>query len=210
MPQVLKESVRESLVAAAAEVFAKRGYERAAVGEIAAAAGLSTGNVYRYFPGKRELFDAVVPPTFVRRFRELLRRRVRALNGIRDVHDLPPEAPYHLASEELLRFCIDHRLGVIVLLARSGGSRYARFAEHTVDDLVRLAVAHFESVDPARAREVELRRTTRFDLTEIYRAFVQVLVAILVRFESEASIREAVAAYTRYHLAGLKSFFEGE
>ncbi len=50
----------------------------------------------------------------------------------------------------------------------------------------------------------------RFDLTEIYRAFVRVLVAILTRFETEASIREAVAAYTRYHLAGLKSFFEGE
>ena len=186
-----------NLVAAAAEVFAKRGYERAAMGEIATAAGVSTGNVYRYFPGKRELFDAAVPPAFVRRFRELLRRRVRALNGIRDVRDLSPDAPYHLASEELLRFCLDHRLRVIVLLARSAGSRYQRFAEHTVDDLVRLAVAHFESVDPARAREVELRCTTRFDLTEIYRAFVSVLVAILVRFETEASIREAIGAYNR-------------
>ena len=148
----------------------------------------------------------MVPPAFVRRFRLLLRLRVRALDGIRDVRDLPADAPYHLASEELLRFCIDHRPRVIVLLARSGGSRYERFAEHTVEDLVRLAVAHFRSVDPG----LELSRTMRFDLTEIYRAFVQVLVAILVRFETEASIRQAVAAYTRYHLAGLESFFEGE
>ena len=206
MPQVLKESVRDRLIGAAVEVFAGRGYEGAGMGEIAAAAGVSTGNVYRYFPGKRELFDAVVPPAFVRRFRQLLRLRVRALEGVRDVRDLPADAPYHLASEELLRFCIDHRLRVIVLLARSAGSRYERFAEHTVEDLVRLAVAHFRSVDPG----VELSRSMRFDLTEIYRAFVQVLVAILVRFETEASIREAVAAYTRYHLAGLKSFFEGE
>jgi AcrR family transcriptional regulator len=206
MPQVLKESVRDRLIEAAVEVFARRGYEGAGMGEIAAAAGVSTGNVYRYFPGKRELFDAVVPPVLVRRFRELLRSRVRALDGVREVRSLPADAPYHLASEELLRFCIDHRLRVIVLLARSAGSRYARFAEHTVEDLVRLAVAHFRSVDPG----VELSRTMRFDLAEIYRAFVQVLVAILVRFESEASIRQAVAAYTRYHLAGLESFFEGE
>jgi AcrR family transcriptional regulator len=176
------------------------------MGEIAAAAEVSTGNVYRYFPGKRELFDAVVPPAFVRRFRELLRRRVRALDGVRDLRELAPEAPYHLASEELLHFCIDHRLRVIVLLARSAGSRYERFAEHTVEDLVRLAVAHFQSVDPI----IELGRTLRFDLTQIYRAFVSVLVSILERFETEASIREAVEAYTRYHLAGLKSFFEGE
>jgi hypothetical protein len=67
-------------------------------------------------------------------------------------------------------------------------------------------VAHFQSVDPI----IELGRTLRFDLTQIYRAFVSVLVSILERFETEASIREAVEAYTRYHLAGLKSFFEGE
>ena len=206
MPQVLKDSVRERLLAAGAEVFAARGYEGAGMGEIAAAAGISTGNVYRYFPGKRELFDAVVPPAFVRRFRGLLRRRVRALDGVADLRDLAVDAPYHLASEELLRFCIENRLRVIVLLARAGGSRYEHFAEHTVEDLVRLAVAHFQSVDPA----VELGRTLRFDLIQIYRAFVSVLVAILERFETEASIREAVEGYTRYHLAGLKSFFEGE
>jgi AcrR family transcriptional regulator len=206
VPQVLKDSVRQRLVAAAAEVFTRRGYQGAGMSEIAAAAGVSTGNVYRYFPGKGELLDGVVPPEFVRRFRELLRRRVRALDGVRDVRDLAPDAPYHLASEELLRFCIEHRLRVIVLLARAGGSRYERFAEHTVEDLMRLAVAHFQSVGPG----VELSRTLRFDLILIYRAFVSVLVSILERFETETSIREAVEAYTRYHLAGLKSFFEGE
>ena len=206
MPQVLKDAVRDRLLATALDVFAASGYSGASMGEIAAAAGISTGNVYRYFAGKQELFDAVVTPALVRRFRGLLRRRVRALDGVRDVGDLPAGAPYHLASEELLRFCIDHRLQVIVLLDRSAGSRWERFAEHTVSDLVRLAIAHFESVDSG----IELGRTLRFDLTEIYRAFVRVLVAILDRFETEAAIRHAVEAYTRYHLAGLKSFFEGE
>ena len=69
---------------------------------------------------------------------------------------------------------------------------------------MRLAIAHFAALEPG----LELTRVLRFDLTEIYRAFVRVLVAILVRFETEASIRPAVEAYTRYHLAGLKSFFE--
>jgi AcrR family transcriptional regulator len=206
VPQVLKDDVRRRLVATSLEVFADRGYAGAAMGDIAAATGVSTGNVYRYFPGKRELFDAAVPSAFVRRFRTLLRRRVRALDGVRDARELAPGAPYHLASEDLLRFCIDHRLGVIVLLARAQGSRYERFAEHTVEDLVRLAVAHFEALDPG----LELSRVMRFDLTEIYRAFVRVLVSILERFESEAAIRPAVEAYTRYHLAGLKSFFEGD
>jgi AcrR family transcriptional regulator len=206
VPQILKDAVRDRIVASALEVFAARGYAGAVMGEIAAAAGISTGNVYRYFPGKRELFDAVISPALVRRFRTLLRRRVRALDGVSDLWALAADAPYHLASEELLQFAIDHRLRVIVLLARAEGSRYETFAERTVDDLVRLAVAHFMALDPI----TELSRSMRFDLIEMYRAFVRVLVRILESFESESAIREAVEAYTRYHLAGLKSFFEGE
>jgi AcrR family transcriptional regulator len=206
MPQILKDAVRDRIVGAALEVFAADGYAGATMGGIAATAGISTGNVYRYFPGKRELFDAVIPPAFARRFRTLLRRRVRALDGVSDVRGLAADAPYHLASEELLRFSIEHRLRVIVLLARAGGSRYEGFDERTVEDLVRLAVAHFTALDPA----TELTRSMLFDLTEIYRAFVRVLVRILESFESESTIREAVEAYTRYHLAGLASFFSGE
>src|SRR5687767_8998484 len=100
MPQVLKDDVRRRLIETALLVFADRGYAGATMGDIAAAVGVSTGNVYRYFPGKRELFDAAVPAAFVRAFRTLLRRRVRALDGVRDVRELPPGAPYHLASED--------------------------------------------------------------------------------------------------------------
>jgi AcrR family transcriptional regulator len=206
MPQILKDTVRERIAGAALEVFAAQGYAGATMGQIAAAAGISTGNVYRYYPGKRELFDAVVSPGFVRRFRTLLRRRVRALDGVRDVRLLAAGAPYHLASEELLRFAIDHRRRVIVLLARAEGSRYETFAERTVDDLVGLAVAHFTALDPTTA----LDRAMRFDLVEIYRAFVRVLVRILETFDDGRSIRAAVEGYTRYHLAGLESFFQGE
>ena len=50
---------REELVTAAARVFARRGYHRATVDEIAAEAGFSTGAVYSNFGGKEELFLAI-------------------------------------------------------------------------------------------------------------------------------------------------------
>ncbi len=43
---------------AAGFVFARRGVEAATMQEIAAAAGLSTGAIYRYFPGKEDLMAA--------------------------------------------------------------------------------------------------------------------------------------------------------
>jgi AcrR family transcriptional regulator len=54
-----QEQTREELVAAAAKVFARRGYHKATVEEIAAEAGFSTGAVYSNFDGKEELFLAI-------------------------------------------------------------------------------------------------------------------------------------------------------
>jgi AcrR family transcriptional regulator len=50
----------EALVAAAARVFARRGFEAAQTPEIAAEAGVSTGAFYRYFTDKRAVFVEVV------------------------------------------------------------------------------------------------------------------------------------------------------
>ncbi len=54
-----QRQTREDLVAAAARVFARRGYHKATVEEIAAEAGFSTGAVYSNFEGKEELFLAI-------------------------------------------------------------------------------------------------------------------------------------------------------
>ncbi len=76
MPAVLtrkqrQEQTREELVAAAAKVFARRGYHKATVEEIAAEAGFSTGAVYSNFDGKEELFLAIADLQVQERVREI-------------------------------------------------------------------------------------------------------------------------------------------
>src|SRR5690348_3811216 len=51
---------RERLIAAAAEVFGEKGYDRAGVQEIARRAGLTTGAIYGRFTGKAELLQAAI------------------------------------------------------------------------------------------------------------------------------------------------------
>jgi AcrR family transcriptional regulator len=204
MAQYLKGEVQEGIAAAALRVFALKGYESATMAEIAKAARISTGNIYRYYASKSVLFEDVVSDDFVRTFTALLRRRVTSLEGVSDIRTLGPAAAFHLASEELLRFCIDHRLRVIVLLGRAQGSRHEGFSEQRVQELIQLAVAHFRALHPP----TRVTETTRFNLEQLYRNLVGAMVGILTRFEDEALIREAVEGYSRYHLAGLKSFFE--
>jgi AcrR family transcriptional regulator len=54
-----QEQTRQQLVEAAGRVFARRGYHRATVEEIAAEAGFTTGALYSNFETKEELFLAI-------------------------------------------------------------------------------------------------------------------------------------------------------
>ena len=203
MAQVLKEEVQKRIVDAALAVFAMKGYAAATIGEIAAAAGISTGNVYRYYENKEALFEDAVDETFVRRFSALVSQRVTTLAGVEDVRRLGPEAPWFTASEELMRFTVENRLRLVILLGRAGGTRWASFAGDLAEELVRLAVAHFRSVRPG----LEVSDTTRFALQRIYASLIETSARILAEYEDEARIREAVASYSRYHLAGLRELF---
>jgi AcrR family transcriptional regulator len=51
---------RRHILEAAEQVFAERGFDAAKLQEISAAAGLSMGTIYSIFPGKAELFDALL------------------------------------------------------------------------------------------------------------------------------------------------------
>jgi AcrR family transcriptional regulator len=55
-----EDPIRVKLIAAAAEVFAEKGYDRAGVAEIARRAGYTTGAIYGRFTGKAELLLAAI------------------------------------------------------------------------------------------------------------------------------------------------------
>ncbi|HEV8278831.1 MAG TPA: TetR/AcrR family transcriptional regulator [Streptosporangiaceae bacterium] len=55
-----KQATRAKLLTAAAQEFARAGFERASVDAISLAAGYAKGTIYNYFPSKEDLFLAVV------------------------------------------------------------------------------------------------------------------------------------------------------
>lgn len=65
------DPIRDRLVAAAAEVFAERGYDGTRVQEIARRADLTTGAIYGRFRGKAELLHAAIEAHSTSEFDEL-------------------------------------------------------------------------------------------------------------------------------------------
>jgi AcrR family transcriptional regulator len=96
---------RAELIAAAAEVFARRGYKGASVEEIAEEAGYSHGAVYSNFSGKAELFLAIFEDYMAERVRELAETQVA----------LPEDAPLEGRARALADQWMDR-------LARNPGS----------------------------------------------------------------------------------------
>lgn len=65
------DPTRDRLLAAAAEVFAEKGYDRAGVQEIARRAGFTTGAIYGRFRGKADLLLAAIASQSHSEFEEL-------------------------------------------------------------------------------------------------------------------------------------------
>lgn len=56
----MKGDKRESIIDAAAYIFARDGYDRARMEEISGQAGIGKGTIYEYFKSKRDLFQEVI------------------------------------------------------------------------------------------------------------------------------------------------------
>lgn len=61
MPKIVDhEARREELLDRAFELFASRGYANVSMRDLAMSIGATTGMIYHYFPGKEEIFEALV------------------------------------------------------------------------------------------------------------------------------------------------------
>ncbi len=62
MPQVKKSSVSNGILEAAYALFAEKDYRATSMPDIASRAGITPGNIYRYYKSKFKLFYGVLEP----------------------------------------------------------------------------------------------------------------------------------------------------
>lgn len=197
--QTLKPELRDRALRAAEEVFAERGYLGATMAEIAARAGVSTGNLYRYFESKDALFDEIVTDDVAETLLRLVRQRVRSLVRSEDLEALGADARDD--ARALLDFWVEHRAAVIVLLSRAEGSRFEAVRGRFVEALVRPTSESLRADAGRRLTKVE-----RLVLENVFENTVRMIVSILEHCRTRQEIERAFAAFWSYQLAGLAGF----
>lgn len=127
-------SVRDRILAAAETEFLDRGFLEASLRRIASEAGVTTGAIYGYFPGKAALFDALVEEPAEQLFQAYVELR-------RGFGERPAEGRTFSAvadeEEQMVRDAYDfvyaHRQAFLLLLTRSAGTRWERYLDRYVD-----------------------------------------------------------------------------
>ena len=128
--QVLKEEVRERILAAAVQVFYEKDFRSAKLQDIARLADVSASLLYSYFENKEKLFEGVVSSAPFD-FNRIAREEESIIANT-------PSERYQIAAEGPLLNMLAHHKLLVILIDKSQGTAY----EHAKDDFVESIERH--------------------------------------------------------------------
>ncbi|NLF97996.1 MAG: TetR/AcrR family transcriptional regulator [Candidatus Riflebacteria bacterium] len=198
--QILKKSVKLAIEKTALKLFAARGYDNTTMAEIAAAAGVSTGNIYRYHANKEELLYAVIPESFVELCLQTLAGKVALVRGMSS-QQVAGSKELRLGNEMLMQFILLHRHKILVLMRGCTGTRLVGFRnvvrQRIIESVHEHLVSLSESSHGCRNEPDQLLLTTLYD--NLMNATTNILAADI----TEKQRKEAMARLLDYHLKGM-------
>ena len=115
MAQVLKEEIRQNILRAAASEFLEHGYQGSSMRNIARAAGITAGNLYRYYDSKDSLYEAIIREPWL----ELNRIIGERTNHLIRLSEAPSEESIHGFPREEVESLVQDISGDVGRLLRT-------------------------------------------------------------------------------------------
>lgn len=139
------QAKRESIIKAAAEMFASRPFHEVTLDEVAARAKVGKGTLYTYFDSKESLFSDIVDEAFV--------RLVAEIRGCLDRAKLPAWEQITIIVREVVRFGqrFPDRFRLMRQGVNVGGAASSRARDELVsliESVLRAGVKRGELIDP--------------------------------------------------------------
>jgi AcrR family transcriptional regulator len=176
----MADTTRDRIFAAARALFDKDGVEGLSMRRLAAQVGITPMAIYKHFPDKAALMDALMLDGFAH-----WEARVRAIRR------KEPLAWLKAQMEEILEFALNepHRFEAAFLLPASQARRYPTDFAEGRSPAVNLAYAHIRQAQA----QGKLDNTPAFDMVLTLSGLAQGLVSMhrAGRFVSEAEFRKA-------------------
>lgn len=116
----------EKIISAARKEFLDRGFEDASMRRIAADAGLTVSALYKHFPGKEEMFAALVQPVideFMAMYHQIEKEEFSAVDSLEEGHIWEDKKE----TQMVMAFIYDHLDEFVLIVTKSRGTAYASF-----------------------------------------------------------------------------------
>lgn len=196
--QILKDEIRKRILSAAMEEFMEKGFPGASMRSIADRSFIRVSNLYNYFRGKEDLFNALADPVFGK-FNSFMK----------DFLKREPEPDFknnefvsgfaQLLLEELGVFLIENRRGMILLFDKSGDTRHENLREKVIGMLEEhfigaSGVGHSKSRSGAGGGH--------FVMHIIATNLLEGIMEILRHGQSEKRMKDSLASLIHYHVRG--------
>jgi TetR/AcrR family transcriptional regulator len=136
-------TTKERILAAAESLFAERGFDGAAVRDIAARSGLNGASLYNHFPSKQALYEAVLERGIQPLLEELVRAAQAPGRGPAAGGRIIEALMAHLERTPLVPRLVEHE-------AVRGGEHLARLARHWIRPLFEQGLAALKASPDAR------------------------------------------------------------
>lgn len=123
--QYLKDDVKQKIIKSALAQFKENGYRGASMRVIALNADIVSGNIYRYFKNKEDLFESVIEPVCKLMDKSMMMLQKKISENTVNYNS---QGDFKIIKEntlKVLEMFSGHEIELLILLDKSEGTKYA-------------------------------------------------------------------------------------
>lgn len=189
--QILKDEIRENILATATGLFYEFGFAGTPTRRIADAMNMSVSNMYKYFKNKEAIFAGIIDDYYIN-YRANFVKFISHAN--RD--DFSVQSIEVLARALFDSIKVDH-VKFVLLMDKSAGTRYEGFR----DEVTELLEKHI-------LRDAKELNAGDYVLKIIVRNFFSGIVSIAQNYQNDAWAYRNIGFLVRYHMNGMALLYK--
>ena len=183
--QVLKDKIRNKILAVSENMFYTKGFRNASMRDIANEVGISVSNLYLYYANKEAIFYGVTDGFF--------RYFINALETFLDHDDKDVKTDLAI-SHILKKIIISDQMKFVILTGKSQGTKYEGFTQH----MVMMLNNHMMR---------QVKKDLVHDNLIIYilaKNFIEGIIEIAKNYKDEVWLETNINVLVNYHMRGME------
>ena len=176
------------------------GYQEAKISDIAEKAGVSVGNIYRYYKNKEEIFYSVIPESLPAQMKYMIIGKIDAAkDGLQ-----AETALFQDITGAFIRFILENREKLAIVFSGTRGTRFERLESEMVEALIDAIKIIFPQKYGAYVRKYGNDDMPRLIYRNLFRLYGEVMKRDTDTAEAARELRQV----NLYHFTGITTLFD--